>query len=280
MIDTEATAGAAGGPVLLRIDGPLARITLNRPQKLNAMDGALLDGLEAAVGTVAQAPAVRVVLVGGAGRAFSAGLDLDMRAAGVPLSFFERQERVRRRLEALPAITIAAVQGHCLGGGLQLAIACDLRVGSSDCRLGLPAVMEGLFPGLATVRLPRLIGLGPARRLILSGESLGAPEALRQGLIDYVVPAERFAAGTAAVAETFLRVPGAAAGASKRLLGRAFEAPLEALEAEMLPLMRDCLSSPDAAAAVAAWQQRRAARRQDAPVRERPSPPPAQATRG
>jgi enoyl-CoA hydratase/carnithine racemase len=276
VIDTDVIAGGAGGAVLLRIEGPLARITLNRPQKLNAMDGALLDGLEAAVDAVARASAVRVVLVGGAGRAFSAGLDLDMRVAGVPLSFFERQERVRRRLEALPAITIAAVQGHCLGGGLQLAIACDLRVGSSDCRLGLPAVMEGLFPGLATVRLPRLIGLGPARRLILSGEPLGAGEALQQGLLDYVVPAERFAAGTAAVVETFLRVPGTAAGASKRLMGRAFEAPLEALAAEMLPLMQDCLTSPDAAAAVAAWQQRRAARRQSAAVPERC----AEATRG
>ena len=76
-----------------------------------------------------------------------------MRAAGVP----SRSSSARSGcapLEALPAITIAAVQGHCLGRGLQLAIACDLRIGSSDCRLGLPAVMEGLFPGLATVRLP------------------------------------------------------------------------------------------------------------------------------
>ena len=86
---------------------------------------------------------------------------------------------IRAQLEALNAITIAAVHGYCLSGGLQLAIACDIRVCSSDCRLGLPAVVEGIFPGLATVRLPRLIGLGPARRLILSGELIAAGEALR-----------------------------------------------------------------------------------------------------
>ncbi|HEX2186405.1 MAG TPA: enoyl-CoA hydratase/isomerase family protein, partial [Chloroflexota bacterium] len=206
------------------------------------------------------APGVRVVLVRGAGRAFSSGLDLDMREAGVPLEFFDRQERVRGRLEALDAITVAALHGHCLGGGLQLAIACDIRVCSTDCRLGLPAVMEGLFPGLATVRLPRLIGLGPARRLILSGDPIGAEAALHLGLVDHLVPAERFEAGTAEVLQTYLQVPRMAARASKRLLRRAFEAPLDILAAEALPLLDECLASPDATLARKAWRERRAAR--------------------
>ena len=91
------------------------------------------------------------------------------------------------------------MHGYCLGGGLQLAIACDIRICSSDCRLGLPAVLEGIFPGMAPVRLPRLIGLGPARRLVLSGEVIGAEESLRLGMVDYVVPAERFEEETAAM---------------------------------------------------------------------------------
>jgi enoyl-CoA hydratase len=248
------------GAVLLDIEGPLARITLNRPRVLNAINAALMEELEAAVEAVATAPDVRVLLVRGAGRAFSAGLDLDMREHGVSLEFFERTERTRGRLESLDAITIAALHGHCLGGGLQLAIACDLRVCSSECRLGLPAVMEGIFPGLATVRLPRLIGLGPARRLILSGELIRAEEALRLGLVDHLVPAERFEAATAELIETYLRVPSTAAGASKRLMRRAFEAPLPTLATEMLPLLAKCLSSPDAAAAARAWRQRRAER--------------------
>jgi len=251
------------GTVLLDVEGALARITLNRPEVLNAANLAFMEDFEAVVEAVAGEPDVQVVLVRGAGRAFSAGLDLDMQggsAAPKLLEFFERQERTRGRLEALDKITIAAVHGYCLGGGLQLAISCDLRVCSTDCRLGLPAVLEGIFPAMATVRLPRLIGLGPARRLILSGEMIGAEEALRLGMVDYVVPAERFEEETAAVIETYLKVPRTAAIASKRLMRRALEAPLATLEAEMLPLLEACLDSPEVAVAAQAWRDRRAER--------------------
>lgn len=251
------------GTVLLDVEGPLARITLNRPEVLNAANLAFMEDFEAVLDAVEAEPDVRVVLVRGDGRAFSAGLDLDMQggsAAPKLLEFFERQERSRGRLEALDAISIAAVHGYCLGGGLQLAISCDIRVCSTDCKLGLPAVLEGIIPGLAPVRLPRLIGLGPARRLVLSGELVGAEEALRLGMVDYVVPAERFEAETAAVIETYLKVPPTAARASKRLMRRAFEQPLATLESEMLPLIEACLDSPEAAEAARAWRDRRVAR--------------------
>jgi enoyl-CoA hydratase/carnithine racemase len=243
--------------VLLNVAGPLATITLNRPHVLNAQDAALMEALESAVDTVARMPDLRVVVVRGAGRAFSAGLDLEMRARGEPPDFFERQERTRQRLESLNAITVAAVHGPCLGGGLQLAIACDIRVCSTDARLGLPAVLEGLFPGLATVRLPRLIGLGPARRLILSGEVIEAPEALQLGLVDHVVPAETFDSELAAILETYLRVPPAAAAASKTLMQAAFEEPLSASVDRLGPLMDRCRAAPEAQAAIAAWRRRR-----------------------
>src|SRR3954454_15173450 len=228
------------GTILLDVDGPLARVTLNRPEVLNAANLAFMEDFEEVVDALEPAREVKLVLVRGNGRAFSAGLDLDMSAGGNSpelLGFFERQERSRGRLEALDKITIAAVHGYCLGGGLQLAISCDIRVCSSDCRLGLPAVMEGIFPGMAPVRLPRLIGLGPARRLVLSGELVGAEESLRLGMVDYVVPAERLEEETAAIGETYLKVPHTGAMASKRLLGRAFEEPLETLEAELIPLI-------------------------------------------
>jgi enoyl-CoA hydratase/carnithine racemase len=251
------------GTVLLEVEGPLAQVTLNRPAVLNAANLEFMEDFEAAVDALEAAPDVRVVLVRGAGRAFSAGLDLDMSAGGKSprlLEFFERQERSRGRLEALEKITIAAVHGYCVGGGLQLAISCDIRVCSSDCKLGLPAVLEGIFPGMAPVRLPRLIGLGPARRLVLSGELVGAEESLRLGMVDYVVPAERFEEETAAIVETYLKVPHTAAMASKRLMRRAFEVPLATLEDEMLPLMEACLDSPEVAVAAQAWQARRAER--------------------
>jgi enoyl-CoA hydratase len=248
------------GTVLLDVEGPLARVTLNRPEVLNAANLAFMEDFEAVVEALEAAREVKLVLVRGNGRAFSAGLDLDMSAGGKSpalLGFFERQERSRGRLEALDTITIAAVHGYCLGGGLQLAIACDIRICSSDCKLGLPAVLEGIIPGMAPVRLPRLIGLGPARRLVLSGEVIDAEESLRLGMVDYVVPAERFEEETAAIVERYLNVPHTGAVASKRLMRRAFEQPLSALEAEMVPLIADCLDSPEAAEAARTWKARR-----------------------
>src|SRR5690349_306306 len=114
------------GTVLLDVEGPLARVTLNRPDVLNAANLAFMEDFEAVVGALEAAAEVKVVLVRGAGRAFSAGVDLDMTGGGKSpelLGFFGRQERSRCRLEALDKITIAAVHGYCVGGGLQLAIA-------------------------------------------------------------------------------------------------------------------------------------------------------------
>jgi enoyl-CoA hydratase/carnithine racemase len=249
------------GAVLVQLEGPLARITLNRPTVLNAMNLAWVQELEAAVDRVAAAPEARVVLIRGAGRAFCAGLDLDMMGReGMPAGFYESQERAFRAIELMDTVVVAALHGYCLGGGLQLAIACDIRVCSGDCRLGLPAVREGLFPGMAPFRLPRLIGLGPARRLILSGEMIGSEEALRLGLVDHLVPAERFEAGLAEILERYLAAPRAASIASKRLMRRAFDAPLDAVYAESLPLLEECQASPEVAAAAEAWRRRRAGR--------------------
>jgi enoyl-CoA hydratase/carnithine racemase len=244
------------GTVSVECNGGPARITLNRPEVLNAMNLAWVQALEAAVNTVAAEPDVRVVLVRGA------GLDLDMLGRdGIPPGFYEGQERAFCGLEAIDKITIAVLHGYCLGGGLQLAIACDIRICSTECGLGQPAVLEGLFPGMAPFRLPRLIGLGPARRLILSGEVLGLDEALRLGMIDHLVPAARFETGVAEVLERHLRAPRSAAMASKRLLRRAFEAPLAAVCQESQVLLAECLASPDVQAAGTAWRQRRAERR-------------------
>jgi enoyl-CoA hydratase len=247
--------------VLLAYDGPLARITLNRPAVLNAMNMDWVRGLAAAVSAVTAAPDVRVVLVRGAGRAFCAGLDLDMYACdGMPPGFYELQERAFRGLELMDKLTIAALHGHCLGGGVQLAIACDIRVCATACRLGLPAVHEGLFPGMAPVRLPPLIGLGPARRLILSGDVIGPDEALRLGLIDHLVPTGDFDGGVAEVVRRYLAAPATAAVAAKRLLRRARDTAFHTIYEESRQLLADCLASPEAVAAQAAWRQRREAK--------------------
>jgi enoyl-CoA hydratase/carnithine racemase len=249
-------------PVVSSTTGPLARITLNRPQVLNAENLAWVAGLEEATAQVAEDPGVRVVLVRGAGRAFCAGMDRDMLAdGGMPADFYERQERAFRTLERMDKITVAALHGYCLGGGLQLAIACDIRICSSDCRLGLPAGELGLFPGMAVWRLPRLIGLAAARRMILYGDLVEPGEALRLGLVDHLVPADGFDSGVEEILARYLAAPRTASVAAKRLMARAFEAPFESVYEESRSLLAECLASADATAAVDAWRQRRADRR-------------------
>ncbi len=246
--------------VVLEYQGPVAQIVLNRPAVLNAMNMEWVADLDAAVRAVAATPDVRVVLIRGAGRAFCAGLDLNMYAReGMPPGFYDLQERAFRGLELMDKITIAAAHGHCLGGGVQLAIACDIRVCASGCRIGLPAINEGLFPGMAPLRLPQLIGLGPARRLILSGEIIEPDEALRLGLIDHIVPADRFDAGIAAVVQRYLAAPASAAIATKRMIRHALDATFDTIYEESRILLAECLRSPEAAAARAAWHKRREA---------------------
>jgi enoyl-CoA hydratase/carnithine racemase len=253
LVDMDARA------VVWETAGPLARITLNRPEVLNVENLAWVKQLEAATAEVAAFPEVRVVLVRGAGRAFCAGIDRDMfdHHGGMPPGLYEGQERAFRTLEQMGKITVAALHGYCLGGGLQLAIACDIRICATDCRLGLPAGELGLFPGMAVWRLPRLIGLAAARRMILYGDLVEPDEALRLGLVDHLVPADGFDNGVAEIVARYLAAPRAASAAAKRLMARAFESAFEPVYEESRLLLADCLASPEAASAIDAWRRRR-----------------------
>jgi enoyl-CoA hydratase/carnithine racemase len=243
--------------VVVEVSERRADIVLNRPHKLNALDLALVTALEQAAQQVADDPGIDVVVVRGRGRSFCAGLDLDVFAAeGMSLDFYRGQERGFRLLETMEKTVIAAVHGHCLGGGVQLAIACDIRVASADAVLGLPAVDEGLFPGMAPYRLPRLIGRGRAASLILTGRTISPAEALGIGLVDHVVEADRFDEQLAAVVEMYARAPRSAAAASKRLLARSYEASFDEVRAESEVLLEGCLASEEVARARAAWTRR------------------------
>jgi enoyl-CoA hydratase len=246
-------------PVLFSVADGVAHITLNRPERLNAMDMAWIEGLNAAVDQVLHVPDVRVVVLRGAGRAFCAGLDLDMlRESSMPTGFYEGQERAFRNLELLDAVTIAAIHGICLGGGVQLAVACDIRVCSSDARLGLTAIKKGLFPGLAPVRLPRLVGVGTAARLILSGETIDASEALRLHLADYVVAAESFEVEVERIVQEYLGASRTAVVAVKQLMRQFISGMWSEAYAASLPLLEDCLNSPEVARTRAERQNARA----------------------
>lgn len=187
-------------PATVRLEraDAVAIVTLDRPQALNALDEATLRDLARVIRELRRDQAVRAVIVAGAGRAFSAGADIAAMAAMSPAQghvLSRLGHDVFARLEALDVPVVAAVHGVALGGGLELALACDLIVAAEGARLGQPEINLGLIPGFGgTQRLVRRVGLGCARRLVYLGEQMQAVDALAVGLVDRVVPANELAA--------------------------------------------------------------------------------------
>ena len=173
------TAAAAA---TLADDGPLARLTLERPEARNALNRAMADALEDALARLAAADEVRVVVVAGRGRSFCAGADIAEMPTLAPAeaeTLAGRWQRIMDGFAALPQVTIAAVQGHALGGGLMLAIAQDLRVAEASARFGLPEVTLGFNPGYGIARLLDVAGGAHARDLMLTARTIEAGEAHR-----------------------------------------------------------------------------------------------------
>jgi enoyl-CoA hydratase len=177
----------------LSVADRVATVTINRPDKLNALNVAVFDDLSLAVDELRDRADVAGVIVTGAGRAFVAGADiaeLEPHGALAAKALARRGQLVFNRLEALPKPVIAAVNGFALGGGCELAMACHLRIASDAAKFGQPEVKLGLIPGYGgTQRLPRIIGKGRALQLLMTGEIIDAAEAFRLGLVNKVVPA-------------------------------------------------------------------------------------------
>ena len=177
----------------------VAFVTINRPDKLNALNDATVAEIDAAFAAIAADPATRGVVLTGAGeKAFVAGADIAELATQSPVDGKERSirgQRVLDRIERLGKPVIAAVNGFALGGGCELAMACHVRVASENARLGTPEVKLGIMCGYAgTQRLPRLVGKGRALEMLLTGEMVDAAEALRIGLVNRVVPRDKLLA--------------------------------------------------------------------------------------
>ncbi|MBA2714282.1 MAG: enoyl-CoA hydratase/isomerase family protein [Rubrobacteraceae bacterium] len=167
--------------------GAVAEIRLNEPRVLNAIGPEWPEDMRFAIEDVRKDPEVRVVLITGEGKSFSSGMNLTSLGRGeIRNEWFHENEHVFRSLETMEKPVICGIRGYCLGGGLQIAIACDARIATDDAVLGLPAVKEAFIPGMSTFRLPRLIGMGHARHLILSGQNIDAQEAYRIGLVNKV----------------------------------------------------------------------------------------------
>ena len=160
-------------------------------------------------------------------------------------------------IERMDRLFVAGINGHCLGGGLQLTLVCDYRLASEDALLGLPAVEECLIPSLALYRLPRLIGAARAQELILLGEPLDARTAERYSLVNRVVPAAEFPRALDETVERFLALPPASARASKLLTGRAFDLDLETFRLQMQAHFKVCLDSEEHRQAMEVFRARR-----------------------
>jgi enoyl-CoA hydratase len=179
--------------VTVESDGGLAVITLRRPGQLNALGTPMIDALDDALASTGADPSVKVLVITGEGKAFSAGADIkEFGALAGPVEFrgfVEHLETVLRRLERLPKPSIAAVNGIAFGGGLELALACDLRVVDEQARLGVPEIKLGLLPGAGgTQRLPRIVTPAVALQMLMTGDPVDAAEALRIGLANEIAP--------------------------------------------------------------------------------------------
>lgn len=188
--------------LLYSVADRIATITVNRPDKLNALSTALIGELGAAIDEAVADDAVGGVILTGAGRAFIAGADISELAGQTPMSALARSKRgqaIFGRYEQSPKPVIAAVNGFALGGGCELAMACHLRIAGEFAKFGQPEVKLGILPGYGgTQRLPRLVGTGRALQLLMTAEIIDANEAYRIGLVNKVVPnADLIATATA-----------------------------------------------------------------------------------
>lgn len=236
--------------VTITYEDDLAIVTLDRPSALNALNGQLLDDLDVALAAAEQHPDVRVVILTGSHKAFSVGGDLKEENVD-PTGRAERMHALALRLlQGYEKITIAAIEGWALGGGLEIAMGCTFRVAAPGARLGLPEIAMGLIPGFGgTQLLPRLVGPARAVALLCDGEPIDAEAAFTIGLVDYVAEAQGAALSCArSYAGRFTRHSSAAQFAARLAVWEGLNLPLDqalAVEHQHLNRLRGTADVPD-----------------------------------
>jgi enoyl-CoA hydratase/carnithine racemase len=249
--------------VLTEDHGPVRHVVLNRPDKRNAFHGELVEATGEALRAAGDDPAVRCVVVRGAGPMFSSGMDLAALAALAKAP--ERLRGFRRAClqawnaaEEMTKPTICQIHGACLGGALELALACDLRVVAADAVLGMPETRIGLIPDIGgSSRLPAVVGLGRAKELIMTGRLIDGEEAERIGLANRVAPAEELAAVTQALVDELLACAPVAVGLAKRVMDASARPALAATLELEVTMQERCAATADFAEGAAAFREKR-----------------------
>jgi enoyl-CoA hydratase len=257
--DTERSYNT-GARVAYESDHGLATLTLDRPAVLNALDTDLAADLAECAERAAADPDVTVVVVRGRGRAFCSGMDRTALAAGsIGEPFYRHWIRALNCLEDMPKVSLAVLHGYAIGGGLQLALACDLRLATDDAVLGLGATRHGIIPDGAVLRLARLVGLGRAKELTLLNDDVSPAEARAIGLVNWVCRAADVATTLEALVAKVRTASPTANAHAKRLLQQSFHEDPRRLVETVLRAQRDCMASWETAEANRAWQEKREA---------------------
>lgn len=242
----------------VKVEQGVATIRLERPKKLNAVTAAMAAEFERVLDQLASNDDAVVVVLTGAGQAFSAGSDIaELGALASFVDFHERPEYAATLL-AFPKPVIAMVNGYALGGGLEMALSCDIRVANSEARFGATEVNLGwIGRGGNTQLLPRLIGYGAAAKMVFTGELISAQEALRLGLVEQVVPPEELEESTFALARTIAEKSPFALKLAKRALRMSLNSTLDAGLRYEWELATLCFATEDKQEGIAAFLERR-----------------------
>ncbi len=247
--------------ILFNVDGGIATLSFNRPDKLNALNREMAGELRQALEKVAADPSVRVLVFSGQGRAFMAGADITTFLGMDPLaarSFAQRAHDLLALLEGLDIPVIAAVQGYALGGGFEIALACDFIYAAEGTKFGLPEVTLGFIPGVGgTQRLARVAGRTVAKEMIMTGRFLDADQARTLGLVARVFPEESLLEETGKIARELAKKGRLALRSAKQAVDRGADVDLKSgcgLEMDLFAL---CFASPDAQEGVKAFLEKR-----------------------
>jgi enoyl-CoA hydratase len=250
--------------VTSRVEDGIAFITLNRPEALNAINEDVRRELPAAIDAAGQDPDVRVLVIGGAGeRAFCAGADIkEFAAADSPAIY--RDERVHHHwmaaFERASKPILASIHGHCLGGGLEIALACDLRIAATNAVFGFPETGLGIIPGAGgTQRITRVVGLGVALDMVLSGERIDAQRALAVTLVSRLVEPAQLESATRELARRIAAKPPLAIRFAKEAVKQSAETVLAAGLRQEIDLLAHLLNTQDRLEAAAAFREKRPA---------------------